>query len=101
MTRNVPATSGSAELRIAEQGCPLRSRQVVHDRDLAEELDRREEERDDDPDGRRYGDEGAQGEDALDDVLAPAPSCRSELRNGGRELTCCHLDREPSDSSRS
>ena len=85
-----------AELRFAEERRPLRAGEVVPDRDLAEELDRGQEERNDDPDGRCHRDEGAEGEDALDDVLAPAPSCRSKLRNGRRELTCRHLDREPS-----
>ena len=72
------------ELRVAEERCPLLAGEVVPDRDLLEEFDRRQEECDDDPDGRCHRDEGAEGEDALDDVVAPAPSRRSELERQER-----------------
>ena len=49
-----------------------------------EELERRHEQRDDDPDRRRDRDERAEGEDALDDVLAEAPAPGAELEPRAR-----------------
>ncbi len=62
-----------------EERRPVRAGQEVGDRDLLEELERRHEERDHDPDGRGDGDQRANGEDALDDVLAVPPPLGAEL----------------------
>ena len=67
------------------------AREEVDDADLAEELDRRHEQRDDDPDRRRHRDERAEGEDALDDVLAPVPSLSAQPGVSRLRVACCHL----------
>ena len=67
VTSSVPTTSGrTPKLGRLEERRPVRPGEEVDDRDLAEELDRRHEQRDDDPDRRRDRDERTQAEDALD-----------------------------------
>ena len=79
VTSSVPAISGSdAELRRLEERRPLGPGEEVDDRDLAEELEGGQEERDDDPDRRRDRDQGADAEEDLDDVLAVAPPAGAE-----------------------
>ena len=81
-----------AERGGLEERGPAVAREEVDERDLAEELDRRLEQRDDDPDRRRDRDEGAEGEDDLDDVLAPAPAVGAQP-DRGRLRACGHVGR--------
>ena len=67
-----------AEARRLEERRPPPPGEEVDDRDVGEELERGLEERGDDPDRRHDGDERAEGEDALDGGLAPAPAGRPE-----------------------
>ena len=83
MSGRTPKLGGLEERR------PVGPGEEVDRVDLAEELDRRDEQRDDDPDRRRDRDERAEGEDDLDRVLAPAPPggwSRGADRRLGREL---------------
>jgi hypothetical protein len=68
-----------------EQRRPSSPREEVPERDVGEELERRDEERDDDPDRRQDRDQGAKGEDDFDDVLAPAAA-------GGAQADCACSD---------
>ena len=94
MTVNVPDQERpDAVRRRLEERRPAIVGEEVDDRDLAEELDRRHDQRDDDADGRQNRDQGAEGEDDLDDVLAPAPAFgaqpdRCRLRAYGCVLRC-------------
>ena len=105
MTVNVPDQKRpDAVRRRLEERRPAIVGEEVDDRDLAEELDRRNDQRDDDADGRRHGDQGAEGEDDLDDVLAPAPAFgaqpdRCRLRAYGGVLRRHALLYVPADSS--
>ena len=91
VTSSVPAISGRTPKRRLEERGPVGPRQEVDDRDLAEELDRRNEERDDDADRGRDRHERAQGEARLDDVLAPAAASGAEPE----WLWCCSACRHP------
>ena len=75
VTTRVPAMSGStpkdAGSKSGAQSVPVRKSTIEIS---PKNSNAGAEERDDDPDSRRHGHESAEGEDDLDDVLAPAPA---------------------------
>ena len=70
---SVPTTSGStpncASRKSGAQVVPVKKSDRAH---LAEELERRQEQREDDADGRQHRDRGGDEQDDVDDLLAPA-----------------------------
>ena len=67
-------------MRGLKQRRPVRSCEELDDRDLLEELEGRHKEGDHDPDRRDDGDQRANEEESLDDVLAVASPLGAELR---------------------
>ncbi len=87
VSASVETTSGSTPKdEGVNSGVQPRAGDEVDEVDLAEELDRRLEQRDDDPDGRCDREPGAGQQDDLDARFTPAPTLRAQTWPRALEL---------------